>query len=386
MVNEPPASGISALLRTVRSAPPTLPPRPEGRLVWFHLPSDIPADSLQALRDALEDVSVLITQSTVARPGPLHLALPIGRRHMIDRFIAHWQPDLVLWGGPENGLPYVRRVAKAGVPLLFADLAEQGLHPGFRGRQLTEFFQYFPKVLLGEHADLAWFKKHGVKEAQIVPCKPLVEIARPLPENDALFKRMNGALGPRPIWCAAMISRGEIGAILAAHRHAVKAVPNLLLIIVPRALADVVAARIEQESWRLEVISPHTAPDSKAEILLARNSDDLATYMRLSTVSYMGGSLYGPEAADPFEAVAVGSAILAGEKHTPFPHRYARLKDAGALALAGTTSGFPRKLVEVLAPDKAATLAIKGWAVGSEGAETVQILARETSALLEGRP
>jgi len=384
MNSQPSAGGISALLRTVRGGRAPLPPRPEGRLVWLHLPQEVPSDSVAVLRLALEDFPVLITQASVMKPGPLHVALPSGRRALIDQFIAHWQPELLLWGAPDNGLAVVRRAAKSGVKRLFADLSEQGLSPSFRGRQLTEFLQYFPHILLGENANLDWFEKHGLQDGQLVHCKPLAEIAAPLPENEALFRRASGALGPRPIWCAAGVSRGETGAILAAHRHAVKAVPNLLLIIAPRAAADVIGAQVTAEGWRLATACPDTAPDPKAEVLLAENTENLPTWMRLATVSYMGGTLYGPEAADPFAAVAVGSAVLSGPMQEPFSHRYARLKEAAGLAFAETNGALPERLVEALAPDRSAELAMQGWAVGSEGAETVQIVAREIQALLDG--
>jgi len=384
MQSQPSGGGFSALLRSVRGGRAPLPSRPEGRLVWLHLPQEVPADSVAALRLALEDFSVLVTQAAVATPGPLHMALPTGRRGVIDEFIAHWQPELLLWGAPDNGLAVVRRADRAGVKLLFADLSEQGLSPSFRGRQLAEFLSYFPYTLLGDATNLGWFKKHGLKKEQLVHCNPLAEIAAPLPENEALMRRATGALGPRPIWCAAGVSRGETGAILAAHRHAIKAVPNLLLIIAPRAAAGVIEAQVVADGWRMASASPDTALDSKAEVLLAENTENLPTWMRLATVSYMGGTLYGPEAADPFGAVAVGSAVLCGPMQAPFAHKYERLKAAGGLAFAETNGALPARLVESLAPDRSAELAMQGWSVGSEGAETVQIVAREVCALTGG--
>ena len=98
MQSQPSGSGISALLRSVRGGRILQPPRPKGRLVWLHLPQEVPADSIAVLRLALEEYPVLITQPSVVKPRPLHVALPTGRRANIDQFIAHWQPDVVLWG------------------------------------------------------------------------------------------------------------------------------------------------------------------------------------------------------------------------------------------------------------------------------------------------
>ena len=130
-------------------------------------------------------------------------------------------------------------------------------------------------------------------------------------------------------------------------------------------------------------IGPDALPDRQAEVLLAPDAENLGVWLRLAAVSYMGGTLYGPEAADPFLPLAVGSAVLCGPNHQPFERRYERLHQAGALAEAETNGAFAAKLVETLSPDHSAQLALKAWEVGSDGAEAVAVLAGEISAILE---
>ena len=352
--------------------------------MWLHLPAEIPENSVSELRAALEDIHLLVTQIDAPLKSDLDQVLPAPRRANIDQFIAHWQPSVFVWGAPENGLSYARRVARAGgIKQAIADLAGQGLPQGVRGRQLIELLQYQMRVLHGIRENAEGLDKLGVTLAQSAHCGPLAEVAMPPPENEALLRRISGALGPRPIWCAAGVSRGEIGALLTAHRHAVKAIPNLLLIVVPRAASEVICTQIESEGWRVSRLNAAALPEKQTEILLADNTEDLGTWMRMATVSYMGGTLYGPEAADPFSAVAVGSAVLCGPMQAPYTTRYVRLKDAGAMAFAETNAGLPKKLVEALAPDASAALAMQAWLVGSEGAEVIQILVQEINALLE---
>ena len=376
-------TGISALLRNVWGGRAAFAPRPEGPLVWLHLPPDAPRDSLPLLREALEDYHVLITQPEMETPSALHFPFQFAKRQAVDHFLAHWQPDLMLWAAPENGLMAARRSARAGVKVIFADIAEQGLQPGFRGRALSEFLQYCTRVVVSDQTDLGWFEKHGLTEAQLAHGNPLVEIAKPPPENEALHRRISGALGPRPVWCAIGVSRGEIAALLAAHRHAVKAFPNLLLLVVPRAAADVIAAKITDDGWRLGRLGADELPSKQAEVLLAEDLSELGTWMRLATVTYMGGTLYGPEAAEPFAAVAVGSAVLSGPMQAPYTARYARLIGADAIAACKSKAEFSACLVAVLAPDRSAELAMNAWKIGSEGAASIQAIVREIKRLME---
>ena len=380
-------TGISALLRNVWGDRVAFAPRPEGKLVWLHISQHTPQDSLVLLREGLEDCHVLVTQAEVENPSALHIPYQFGKRQGVDKFLNHWKPDVMLWGAAENGLLAARRAARHGVKMIFADISEQGLPPGFRGRGLTEFLQYFQRVLVSEHTDISWFKKHGLKEDRVAYGNQIVEIATPLPENEALLRRISGAIGPRPVWCAVGVSRGEIAALLVAHRHAIKAIPNLLLVVVPRAASDVIAANISDDGWRVARVCEDELPGRQAEVLLADDMSEAGTWMRLATVTYMGGTLYGPEAADPFAAVAVGSAVICGPLQAPHEGRYERLKAAGAIACCEAKADLPMTLVAALAPDRSAELAVNAWTVGSEGAAAVQVIIREILELLpEDRP
>jgi len=382
MVSASPSSGISALLRNVRGSQMAMAPRPEGRLVWLHLPAGLPANTVASLIATFEDSSILLTGGAPGGDEALSAPLPSPRRTVIDQFIAHWQPDVLLWGVPENGLAITRRAKRARLKMLLADTLGSGFLAGMRGRQLTEFLSHFERVLIDNPDEQARLKKHDLDEARLIACRPLSEIASPLPENDPLLKRISAALGPRPVWCAAGVSRGEMAAILAAHRHAIKAIPNLLLIVVPRAASEVIEAKVAEDGWRMAAANTHSRPDKRVEVLLAPNCDALAVWIRLASVTYMGGTLYGPEAADPFAAVALGSAVLCGPMHAPFASRYQRLVAGNALTMVETKNALSTKLVATLAPDASALLAMEAWNIGSEGAEAVQIITREINALL----
>ncbi len=383
MAPAPAPSVISALLRGVRGAGQSWADRPEGPLVWMHLPVDIPDEALEALKASLEEINVLTTYAGLKMADDYILPLPVPRRSAIDAFLQHWQPDLVLWGAPENGLAEMRRAKRAGIKMLYASLSGQPLPPSMKGRQLGEFLQGFERILLDDEAEISRFSHLETRDDQMIPCKPLSEVAVSLPENQGQVRRLSGALGPRPIWCAYQVSRGEIGALLAAHRHAVRAIPNLLLVIVPRAAEDIISAQIEADGWRLERFCDANLPDRQVEVVVDQTAQNHGVWMRLATVTYMGGTLFGPEAADPFAPVALGSAVLAGLNTAPFTARYERLSKSDAMMLAESKAGLGARLVEAMAPDCAAKIALGAWEVGSEGAEAVETLSREICALLK---
>ena len=383
MAPAPSPSVISALLRGVRGAGQSWAARPAGPLVWMHLPLDIPEEALESLKAALPDINVLTTYAGLKVSADYILPLPAPRRAAIDAFLQHWKPDLVLWGAPENGLAEMRRAKRAGIKMLYASLSGQPLPSGMKGRQLTEFLQGFERILLENEAEKARFLHLEAPGHQIIACKPLSEVAVSLPESHGQLRRLSAALGPRPVWCAYGVSRGEVTALLAAHRHAVRAIPNLLLVIVPRAAEEVISGQIQAEGWRMARYSDEGLPDRQIEVLVDQAADNHGVWMRLATVTYAGGTLFGPEAADPFAPVALGSALLCGVNTAPYSGRYQRLVKAGAVIEVESKAALGAKLVLALAPDYSAQIALKAWEVGSEGAEAVATLSREILALLE---
>ena len=73
--------------------------------------------------------------------------------------------------------------------------------------------------------------------------------------------------------------------------------------------------------------------------------------------------------AYPFEAAALGSAVLYGPKVRNFLPSYGRLATAGAARIVNDAGALGNAVSRLIAPDQAATMAHAGWDVISEGAE-----------------
>ena len=87
----------------------------------------------------------------------------------------------------------------------------------------------------------------------------------------------------------------------------------------------------------------------------------------------MGGTLTeGGTGRNPFEPAALGSAILHGPHPGPYPAAYARLSAAVAARKVMNAGQLADAVADLIAPDKAATLAHNAWAISSGGAEVAE--------------
>ena len=89
----------------------------------------------------------------------------------------------------------------------------------------------------------------------------------------------------------------------------------------------------------------------------------------LAAVCFLGGSLVQSGGADPFEAAALGSAILHGPYTQNYQNDFDRLLDAGGARLVYNSEMLSNALVDTMSPDRAATMAHAAWEVCSAGAE-----------------
>ena len=100
--------------------------------------------------------------------------------------------------------------------------------------------------------------------------------------------------------------------------------------------------------------SDGTYPDDNTSVVVADLPGETGLWFRVAPVSFLGGSLEtGQGGQDPFAAAALGSAVLYG----PI------VNDAESLGAAVTW---------LIAPDQAAKMAMAGWDVVTEGADTME--------------
>ena len=292
-----------------------------------------------------------------------------------ERFVRHWAPDCCLWSGGAPNAALLGAASAAGVPLFLVDADESDLEvsglgwlPSLRGNG----FAQFDVALARDEAAARRLRRLGMAADRISVIGPLQEGSGPLPCDEAEFGAFSELLATRPIWLAAMTQPAEVPCVLQAHRAALRLAHRLLLILVPDRPedGDAAAADIAAAGFLAARRSTSERPDDATQVYLADTRGEMGLWYRLAPVTFMASSLDpGHGGRDPYEAAALGSAVIYGPNAGQHLDSYSRLVAGGAARMAGDVAGLSAVLSHLIAPDRAATMAQAGWQIVSDGAE-----------------
>ncbi|WP_298915696.1 glycosyltransferase N-terminal domain-containing protein [uncultured Roseobacter sp.] len=379
--------------------------RPQNALIWIHAAEP---DNLLAIEDlahrlcaARFDLSVLITlpdresldaarHNSSSQSAIIFDEIPSEHPAAVDAFLAHWEPVICIWtwGGLRPNL--VHQTHEAGVPMALID-ADIGGFDSKRDRWLPDLsrdlLSSFTALMARTGAALRRLETLGLRPEQIELTPPLQAGGQALPCEDKDLTDMTQALGGRPVWFAARIQKDEERAVLSAHRHALRFSHRLLLILHPadNALTDELSQMAHDEGFRVCNWSSDGDPNEATQVLLVEDEEDLGLFYRLAPVSFLGSSLKsGHGGCNPFEAAALGSAVLYGpnvRKYLPF---YTRLANAGAARIVNDAQTLGTAVTRLIAPDQAAAMAHAGWDVISHGAALTDKVIDLVNTTLDG--
>lgn len=379
-------------------------PRTKGPRVWLHVGGEVEAlglpDLIDRLREERADLSFLVT---VSRRGPDELlASRLPREADVQRapgstayaataFLEQWQPDVCIWA--DNDLEPILLAAtdKAGIPMFLVDarVPERTGWRWFPG-QRRSVLKRFAFVIASDAHAADGLKALGVAADRIEVMGFLQVGSAPLPYSPAERDSLAEALAARPVWLAAGVTAAEIPMVIEAHREVIRRAHRLLLIVQPENLADgpALADRFEAEGWAAGLRSRDDEPEPEVEVFVADLPEELGLWYRLSPIAVMGGSLAGenPRAVqNPFEAAALGSAVLFGPHVGPWAVSYERLRGAGAARAVTDRASLARAVEYLLAPDMAAAMATAAWEMTTAGAEATDRIVALTLDALDAR-
>ncbi len=381
--------GLTAYRAIARrgEAQTTLPdqPRPKGELVWIHAPEPGSLVAVVNLANRLchmrYGLRVLITvpdiENSPHRPSDTVIVQPQPSEHpdSVAAFLDHWSPDtcLWLWGMLRPNL--VLACTGKGCPMILLDVDSKGFD-GHRDRWLSDLTRtllaQFDPVLARSNAGKRRLVQLGCTSSDIEITSPLVAGAQALTCADSDVTELAEALGGRPVWFAVETHANEIATVLAAHRQAMRLSHRLLLILMPADAKDTGAAVALADDGKFLVRNWDEGgyPDDNTQVLVASDPADRALFFRVAPVSFMGSSLVPDTGGfDPFEAAALGSAVLYGPKVRDFMPSYKRLAAAGAARIVNDATALGTAVSHLIVPDQAAAMAHAGWDVISQGAE-----------------
>jgi 3-deoxy-D-manno-octulosonic-acid transferase len=327
-------------------------PRPAGPLLWVHALGIGEAIAMLAvirnLLAARPDLNVLLTTgtrtgaeglATIGLPaGVIHQYAPVDAHKSVARFLNHWRPDALLLAELDLWPVMLTRLRALGVPLVMAN-ARLTDHR-FRGRQkmrglMADLLGLFDQMLVQDNQTRDRLIILGAEAARVKVAGLLKAAADPLPDRPDR-SLLTEAIGGRPLWLAAATERRELPALIATHARVAKAQPGLLMIIAPRQLtdADEAAQALTAAFGACPRRSTGGLPGPHDAVYLADTMGEMGLWYRLSPISFIGHSLNVEgkpvTGKNPFEAVALSSAILHGPCTRNFAESYAALAEMGA--------------------------------------------------------
>ncbi|EEE37372.1 3-deoxy-D-manno-octulosonic-acid [Rhodobacteraceae bacterium KLH11] len=359
-------------------------PRPDGELLWIHVSA---ANRIRAIDDfcrrllpARPGLSLLLTAPPDADLSdwsdcstPI-LKLPAEQTGSARAFLDHWQPDMGLWFGGGLMPNIITRAQERDIPLVLLEASvDVKTAPG--GRWLPDITRYtldcFTTILTPNKETERQIRRLGIRQAKVSVAPPLHVSPNPNPWPEDELIETNHTLAGRPVWLAAWVQDKEFISVLTAHRQALRMLPRLALIlhVADMAEAGPLHKRLEAMDLRCANWDEDHPIEDTTQVILSSMPEDLGLWYRVSAVTFMGSSLErGAGGVDPLIAIALGSAVIHGPHVSQHRTLYDRLDQAKAALAIKSATELGDRVVELLAPDRTADMALAGWQIVTEGA------------------
>ncbi|HUO12350.1 MAG TPA: 3-deoxy-D-manno-octulosonic acid transferase [Caulobacteraceae bacterium] len=329
--------------------------RPVGSLAWLHAVSVGESVSLLPLVEALAterpDLALLVTSGTRASAqmlaerlptGAIHQYAPVDTPRAVERFLAHWRPDVGLFAESElwPNLILAARAHGVRLALISARMKERSARRwAARPEAVQAVLDAFELVLPQDEATAQRLARFGARVSGRLNLKRL---GQPLGHDPEELARLLSAIGKRPT-LVAISTHGPEELWLA--EVADQAAPRPLLIIAPRhperaeAIAAALAPRRSALRSRGDPITAQT------DVYLADTLGEIGLFLRLAPVVVMGGGfdpLVGGH--NPLEAARLGVGVVSGSEVANHAEPFAEMVAAGAAVLVGDRAELASEL------------------------------------------
>jgi 3-deoxy-D-manno-octulosonic-acid transferase len=382
-----------------------MPVRPEGELVWIHVADParfvLLGDLIDRLKSSRRNLHVLVTfEEELLRDDPHKLpenradwvlGLRAGQPAQARQFATHWRPDVCLWIGGVLQSNLIAEVAAQGTLMVMADVEESDVQnvrrAWFPGRT-TKAVDSFSKIFVRDAATARAVRRHGVDHRKIVVAGPLRIGAMPPPAYEDQLTELVADLAARPVWLAVGAAQDEIEPILLAHRNAIRLSHRLLLVLSLADPDDTAQAKSVMEDMSLRYCDwDNGAPiEDATQVVFSTLPEEIGIWYRVAPLTLLASSLSSDyEGIDPMPAASLGTALLKGPYTRAHNESYSRLAKAGAVETVRDAASLTSALVRLIAPDRAAAMALAGWEIATEGAELTDELVETVSDGLDRR-
>ena len=387
-------AGATSLGKRVHEYSGFAPLLPQHETVyWLHAASvgevRVAAPLIRALLMQWPDSHILLTTTTITgahaaqalcQTRVTHAFAPLDCAWMVKRFLKRVKPQALLMIESERWLNYMRYCQHYQIPVVVvnARLSPRSLH---RYQRFPSFFalwaQPIRQLLVQSTADMARFQALGIAPERLALTGSLkfdVTIpAATLGAGQALRAAWD-ATGKRPVWIAASTHQGEEELVLQAFEQIRCAVPNALLVLVPRhpqRFAEVYQQCVQQ-GWNVARRSASGTVTPATSVYLGDTMGELLLLFAAADVAFVGGSLVAVGGHNLLEPAALGKPCLTGSHYFNFTDITQQLQEHGGVIVVENPAQLAAHVTALLQDPAHA------WAMGQAA---LQVVAQNRGAL-----
>ena len=314
------------------------PPEERGG-VWIHAVSvgetQAAAPMVRALRERHPGLPLLLTSTTPtgAERARGLFGDEVARRYapydlpdVVKRYLDRMEPRLLVVMETELWPNLFHQCRERGIPVVVANarLSERSARGYARiGHFTRTVLEEITLIAAQGRADAARFHALGAPEERLRVTGTIkfdAHVPPSLREQAEVARRELGV--DRPVWIAASTHEGEETVVFDAFERALEAVPDLLLVVVPRHPERF--ARVEQLArQRFETVTRSSGEPCGPEtrVYLGDTMGELLMLFAAADLAFVGGSFVEIGGHNVLEPAAVGVPSLFG----PHMHNFAQV-------------------------------------------------------------
>ena len=319
--------------------------KPEGPILWMHAASVGELIALLPLvkRAKAFNINVLVTTATVTAAkiaeekiaeDAIHQYMPLDITKAVNRFLNHWNPDLVIFAESELWPNIMTEIARRKIAHLIvnARMSDRSNNLWSKRPKLAKnIFSNITQVIAQSELDGERFKNLGAPWVTVAG-NLKADAETPSCDPQELYEIQQN-IGQRPVWVAVSTHAKEEEAMAEVHKTVKQYIPNILTVIVPRHARRSEQITEELEEMELNVVRKSTgeAISEITDIYLGDTMGEIGLYLRLGKIAFLGKSLKAQGGQNPIEPAMLGVAVLSGRHVQNFREIYRKLiNDGGA--------------------------------------------------------
>ena len=308
--------------------------------IWFHGASVGEIMSILPLVNKFEkDKSIkkiLLTSSTLSSASiiakkPLkkttHIYYPFDVGFICNNFLNYWKPKIAIFVDSEIWPNMYEKINSKKIPLILINARITS--KSFSRWQIFSSFakNVFNKITIAlpqNQETKNYLKKLGVKKIKFIGNLKYFKN-----DKQSLKTNMQEYFKNRKVFCAASTHYNEEKIIGKLHLKLKKKFKNLITILVPRHINRSEEIKQELEKLKLKVSerSSGNIPTDDCDIYIVNTYGEMSKFLRLSNVTFVGGSIVNRGGQNPLEAVRMGNYVMHGKKVNNFKEIYKELKN-----------------------------------------------------------